>query len=288
MSQIVKKWLKQHLDKLVDVQGSRIRSDPDLIVHLWSGVQVRIYLLDSPPRTRHIKNALQDASSIGVGVLFLVHRSLIPATGKHAVLDEWLRALHELTYEQVYVYELDKSTPILSSIHFEALAGMTKHEIHQGPVITLQRLRFYSRHIRPRYLRGKWLVADFDTPSFWKVNDYRNNHLWEQEARRRAEGRSTRWSTWSTGSTWQTTDSARETAEARRNQAGAINAYLQQCYEKLGVDQNATKEDVKVAFRKLALQIHPDTSQLPKEEAELHFKNLSQAYDYIKSANNWS
>lgn len=286
MSQIVKKWLKQHLDKLVTVQGSRVRSEPDLIVQLWSGVQVRIHLLNTEPRTRQIKSALQDASSIGVGTLFLVHRDLIPDNGAQVVLDEWLRALHELTYEQVYVYQLEAMTPSIFPIHFEGLAGMAKYEVHHGEPIDIQHFRFYSRHIRPRYLKGKWLVADFDTPAFWKAHDYRNNRHWEQEARRRAEGRSTRWYTWSTGSTWQTSDGSKDSQPPTTG--SPITAYLKQCYEKLGVDENASKEDVKGAFRKLAIQVHPDTSQLPKDEAELRFKILSQAYDYIKSANNWS
>ncbi|MFH1379535.1 MAG: molecular chaperone DnaJ [bacterium] len=51
-------------------------------------------------------------------------------------------------------------------------------------------------------------------------------------------------------------------------------------YEILGVSKNATKDEVKAAFRKLALQFHPDRNQGNKE-AEEKFKELNEAYEVI-------
>jgi molecular chaperone DnaJ len=47
-------------------------------------------------------------------------------------------------------------------------------------------------------------------------------------------------------------------------------------YEVLGVSKNASKDEVKRAYRKLALQYHPDRNKSP--EAEEKFKELSEAY----------
>jgi len=47
-------------------------------------------------------------------------------------------------------------------------------------------------------------------------------------------------------------------------------------YEILGVSKNASKEEIKDAYRKLALQYHPDRNKSP--EAEEKFKELSEAY----------
>jgi len=47
-------------------------------------------------------------------------------------------------------------------------------------------------------------------------------------------------------------------------------------YEVLGVPRNAGKDDIKAAYRKLAMQYHPDRNKSP--EAEEKFKEISEAY----------
>ena len=54
-------------------------------------------------------------------------------------------------------------------------------------------------------------------------------------------------------------------------------------YSILGVDRNATDEDVKRAYRKLSRQYHPDANinNPKKDEAEAKFKEVQQAYQQI-------
>jgi molecular chaperone DnaJ len=47
-------------------------------------------------------------------------------------------------------------------------------------------------------------------------------------------------------------------------------------YEVLGVSRNASKDEIKDAYRKLAMQFHPDRNKAP--EAEEKFKEISEAY----------
>lgn len=51
-------------------------------------------------------------------------------------------------------------------------------------------------------------------------------------------------------------------------------------YEILGVDRSASQDDIKQAYRKLALKFHPDRNAGDKE-AESRFKEISQAYDVL-------
>lgn len=50
----------------------------------------------------------------------------------------------------------------------------------------------------------------------------------------------------------------------------------QDYYEILGVDRNASKDEIKKAYRKLAMQYHPDRNKEP--DAEEKFKKISEAY----------
>ena len=53
-------------------------------------------------------------------------------------------------------------------------------------------------------------------------------------------------------------------------------------YEVLGVGRNATPEEMKKAYRKLALQYHPDRNPGDKE-AEEKFKEAAEAYDVLSN-----
>src|ERR1700758_3979939 len=51
-------------------------------------------------------------------------------------------------------------------------------------------------------------------------------------------------------------------------------------YEVLGVGKTSTPDDVKKAYRKLAIQFHPDKNPGDKK-AEERFKELSEAYEVL-------
>ncbi len=53
-------------------------------------------------------------------------------------------------------------------------------------------------------------------------------------------------------------------------------------YEVLGVEKNATKDDIKKAYRKLAMQFHPDRNPGDKS-AEDKFKEAAEAYEVLSN-----
>ncbi|MEJ5328589.1 MAG: J domain-containing protein [Desulfobaccales bacterium] len=54
-------------------------------------------------------------------------------------------------------------------------------------------------------------------------------------------------------------------------------------YQILGVDRNASPEDIKKAYRKLAQKYHPDKAKGNKKEAEERFKQISEAYAVLSN-----
>src|SRR6202012_5758838 len=55
----------------------------------------------------------------------------------------------------------------------------------------------------------------------------------------------------------------------------------QDFYEQLGCERTASADDLKKAYRKLAMQHHPDRNPGDKK-SEAKFKELNEAYDVLK------
>src|SRR5438270_12526685 len=55
-------------------------------------------------------------------------------------------------------------------------------------------------------------------------------------------------------------------------------------YEVLGVARTATVEEIKAAYRKCALKWHPDRHPEDKAEAEVKFRESTEAYSVLSDA----
>ena len=56
-----------------------------------------------------------------------------------------------------------------------------------------------------------------------------------------------------------------------------------QAYQTLQLQTDADFEEVKYAYRKLALQYHPDKNK--SEQSEKRFKVITEAYHFLKNQN---
>lgn len=288
MALTFREWLKGKFDKLMSVQNASLNSNyADIVVHFWSGSRIRVHMIGQATSARALKRTLADATQNGINTLFIVDARILPEDNARAQPKEWMMALHTLNDDRIYAYRVQDGKPEIIPVHMEQINSGNDYKIWYGPKVTFDRLRRYRKSVRPRAIRGEWLVADFGAPAFWKNMDFRAARA-KQE---RTQHFNTHWHDWSTFQTWRgryESDEG-ETAEQRPpRSSGSIGDYLSACYNLLGVSRGASQEDVKKAYRKRAMVYHPDTSTLPAEEAEVKFKALTAAYEYIKSANGWS
>uniref|UniRef100_A0A7S4P6X8 J domain-containing protein n=1 Tax=Guillardia theta TaxID=55529 RepID=A0A7S4P6X8_GUITH len=93
-------------------------------------------------------------------------------------------------------------------------------------------------------------------------------------------------------SSWsQADESRRQTAIKKRSPLigmrlrGGSQEDEKDYYKVLGVSRDCTADEVRKAYRKLALKLHPDKNPNNREEAERKFKLLSEAYDVLSDPN---
>jgi len=56
-------------------------------------------------------------------------------------------------------------------------------------------------------------------------------------------------------------------------------------YEILGVDENASNHELRKAFCKLSIELHPDTTSLEIDEAKNKFQEVLEAYENLNNSN---
>ncbi len=276
--EIVKRWLKAKLIDVINVQACFLTHGNTLVVTTWTGMIVNVYLLDEVVKTRVIKRILQESGEVGVGSLFIVKRDLLPKPGERVDVKEWLLALHEITRERVYTYTVHEGEPTVGQVHFEPIGTTGDFVVHCGPSISFEQFRYYKTSVKARFIKGDWHVADFGVSNFWHDP---HKAYYQPNYRRPDTATSTTWHSWSQA-TWEHNQTTPlDKAPVQRDR-------LTLSYELLEVSRDATRDEVKNAFRRLAFQLHPDTSQLPKHEAEKRFLQLTEAWEIIKEANRWS
>jgi len=56
-------------------------------------------------------------------------------------------------------------------------------------------------------------------------------------------------------------------------------------YKILGVDENASNHELRKAFCKLSIELHPDTTSLEKDAAKSKFQEVLEAYENLNNSN---
>jgi hypothetical protein len=272
----VKNWLREQLIQLVSVQRCTLASPaavadpvrtPDITVQTWAGIVTHIHLVDEPLKPARLRRIVEQTNGAGISLMFLVDLRLLPPPGERVPPDRWYLAVRALHKEHLYVYALQDNQPALHAVDFQPVNRL-EVETRYGPELPVNHLRTFRQTIKSHHaLKGYWLLADFEP---------------ERSASASAGYRPP------AATNGQHAPPQAEAQESPPLENPAPPGELTVAYALLGLPSEASREDVKAAFRKLAFEVHPDVSHLPKEEAEAHFKRLSAAYETIKMRKDWA
>lgn len=267
-----RKWLAQRLTQIDSVQKCTGGPDSDLVIHSWRGVLIHVHILDAVVKTRQLKKWVQEATRIGNGTLFIVNRALMPPDGERLLPPEWLLAIHSLTDEKIYAYSEDDKGAQVIQVHFKLNNTGEERDVWHGAPIPLQQLPFFRHSVKMNAVKGEWLIANFGSDPFWRSSDYRTARAAAFDAQRRSQ-RAGSYQGYQFG--YGGSMGAEVIPEAPRTR-------LDRSYATLGIPSTASCDEIKTAFRRLALEVHPDVTRLPQEEALHRFREIIDAYNNIR------
>ena len=287
-TQLFKKLLCEQIARFVSVQrcvlgqpmmaAAPVR-DVDIMVKMWAGIVIHIHVIDEPIKVGKVRRIIESATDNGIPTLFLLDGSLLPPAKTHIAFDQWYVPFQSLVNDRAYCYRIEENAPVIYPVQFRPYSRI-ELEVAYGSQLVINQIQHSRISVRQSTLKGFWLLADFETDPNANVPPIRR----------------TDYSSYQYNGPRQSFQDMPHWEKVPKGEPGGMpppnpnlpqKSRLEMAYEVLGVSTTASREEVKAVFRKLAFEVHPDVSTLPKPEAEARFKMLSEAYAFIKTANSW-
>lgn len=272
MRDAVTQWLKNKFAHVPDVKYATTEPDPtliyqvhaaDIVLQTWMGARVYVYIIDKEPKLRELRNLLRENTRNSIGTLFVVDGNLLPEDEAYIKqTEDWQHTLFTLNGGWIYGYyrheETDGYTATLAQVHFNNTPIQGHFTIWHLTDFKIENVAVRRRDVQEG-IRGTWSIADIASPSYKRrVSHERVNHRFHYKTK--------------------------QTHEVRQPPA---SDHLAVHYGVLQVASNASEKDVKAAYRRMAMMLHPDVSALPKSESERRFKQLNESYEAIKQYHGW-
>ncbi|MEO0561969.1 MAG: DnaJ domain-containing protein [Chloroflexota bacterium] len=272
-------WLQAQIKQLPSVRACALsRGSADLRIRTWMGMSVSVYFIDGVPNLRALRRELQDNTRAYSATMFVALHRLMPADKTRLIPEEWMQALHDLNSGRIYTYMPGQSG--MHQVHFDHLPDGTQREAWHGGPVEFEKLRITKASTSVRALRGtNYMMGDFGGNPYWTNRNFRAERLNERYWRQRQRVGGYVWGQYDVGGM------PGGATDAALNRA---HSPLQHSYMVLGIEMDASRDEVKAAYRQMARQFHPDTSELPTNEAQERFHEISTAYEYIKVTQQWT
>jgi DnaJ-like protein len=276
MSVVIARGLGRLFANVPDVHRASTQADPtvifkshraDIVISTWMGARLYIYIVTETIKVRDIKNLLRDNGRGGIGSLFIVNQSLLPEHDTILRLKDWQEALYLLNDGFIYSYFVADDTLKLTQVHFTPSTVKDEFRCWHLSEFSVENVTVRKREVTQGNVRGTWHLGDIASASYKRKINY-------ERANQRFHYR---------------TKYTQNIPNGNPNggQIRARDDELAKYYKLLAVDKDASEDNIKAAFRRMAMQVHPDVSALPRSEANRRIKELNQAYDFIKNYHGW-
>jgi len=274
VNEIITDWLRKQFIRVPDVRYATSEADTsliyqthqaDLVIATWMGARLHIYLQQQAPRIRDIKNTLKENSRSSIGTLYILNQQLLPAHNTILKVSDWQEALFSLNEGWIYSYTLTDDGLSITQAHFSPTTNKGEYRCWYLEDFAIESVSVRKRSLQSG-IKGTWYIGDITSTAY-------KRRVHHERASQRFHYR-----------TKYTQGIPGQNPKQLRKREGE----LAQHYQLLGVDKNASEGEIKRAYRRMAMQVHPDVSALPRAEADRRFKQLNEAYEFIKQYHGWA
>ncbi len=275
--------------------------DSDMQVQLGGGKHVAIYVINRAIRVPEINELLERNTHKHLYTLFLLDGRMVPKDGTQVDPPAWMAMLHTLAHHRLYAYWCDLRNVTIRPIHLGWRWGEHQRGVVYGSPVNVNNLRAEMIVFTSEFITGRIAAADFGDDTFWKrvspMQESEQRYSWRQwsfgGSRKRQPSEETEQSygfdSWEEferhyGDVGTGTDYRyyRNQTREERKPPRRIQSLMMRHYNLLGLTKEATLNDARLAYRKLARENHPDLHPTEKEKYTLRMAQINAAFEAIR------
>lgn len=291
----MKQFVVHHLSRQAErLDQTVIKAPPgsgaDLVITLPGGRHVAIYIVNYGLRSPDLADQLAGNTRHSIYSLYILDGRMLPGEGELVEPPHWMSALHGVLHGRVYGYWCQGREVTIRPVHFEWRWGDERRRMIYGPPVQWGDARAMIVESGSKYLPGRFAAAEFGEGAFWKQRD--------PNAGRQARYS---WRQWTGGPARPRPDEPRNRDEAFNQHYGEVpgaDAHYRRHrraenrppaprpvphrhYQVLGVAHDASKEEVKRAYRRKARENHPDLHPHDRDLYNLRMAEINAAFEAI-------
>lgn len=245
--------LAHQLKETQTLKSVRVVDDRFILIQTFSDDLVVIYLINVELSLKDIKKALADNTAKNVFSLFIIAEDLLPADGDTVEFMSYLKTLHTVYHEKIYAYQMSEDGIVIFPVRFRAKSqGADYQALYRAP-------------INIGDLSVEYVETGYPISGFWATAHF---HQKQGQADQSSQQRPF-------GDYFYQQQQQHQRPHSEPPRKHPRNLALRHFYQILGLTLHADEEEIRVAYRQLARQYHPDLNTAPHAKERMQEINLA-------------